>query len=339
MDSKGTTLDPLSYLLYAGEGGPAWDDIVGQPLTHAKFGRGRVVRVRQRAGFALPAILYVQFEGEGEEQKERQFPTTSFGDGVFTELVIPDELAALVQGDVQRRQAEELQRGQEERERKRQLALETDARRHFASLRKKYQVGDHDEDSPVSPLYKILLVLEDDGALTREDIVWLDSMHLYTVLAMMYEREYSRGGDLWDLVKASSNWQDAGNHRRALDITTGVTSTDPKLMGAVLTTRGRAYRNLYDLGRAEECATEAIALNPTSFYAYNLLGAIYYQRGCPADGDEQFEKALELGASEKGMDGEIKAAVRIAGREQQREVAKFLLGKDPLRYQWAKQYL
>lgn len=339
MDSKGTTLDPLSYLLYAGEGGPAWDDIVGQPVTHAKFGRGRVVRVRQRAGFALPAILYVQFEGEGEEQKERQFPTTSFGDGVFTELVIRDELAALVQGDVQRRQAEELQRGQEERERKRQLALETDARRHFASLRKKYQIGAQYGDSPVSPLYRILLVLEDDGALTDEDIERLESMDLYEVLGVMYEGKYSSSGDLWDLVVASSKWQHAGDHQRALVITGGATSSDPKLMGAILTTRGRAHRNLYDLDKAEECARDAIALNPTSFYAYNLLGAVYYQRGYPEDGDEQFEKARELGASDRVMDGEIRAAVRIAGREQQRHVARFLLGKDPDRYQWAKHYL
>jgi len=336
---KGTSLDPSSYLLYAGDNGPAWNDIVGQLVTHAKFGRGRVVRVRQRAGYALPAVLYVQFEGEGEEERDRQFPATSFGEGVFTEVVIPDALAALVLRGLQHRRADEQRRAQEERERRRQQELEADARRHFASLRKKYRIGPQFGDSPVSPLYRILLVLEDDGALADEDIEWLQGNGLYEVLAMMYEGRYSRSRDQWDLVLASSNWQHAAEYERAFAITERATSGDRKLMGAILTTRGRAYRNLLSLDEAESCARDAIALNPTSFYAYNLLGAIYYQRGYPADGDEQFEKALELGASEKGMDGEIKAAVRIAGREQQREVAKFLLGKDPLRYQWAKHYL
>ena len=337
MGGKETSLDPLGYFLYAGESGPDWDGIVGQPVTHAKLGRGRVVRVKQRDD-GLP-IVYVRFVGEALGQQEKGFLTTSFGDGVFTEVVLPDELAARVERDVQRREAEELRLIQEEREHTHQLTLETDARRHFASLRKKYHVGEHQGESPISPLYRILLLLEEDGALTDEDIEWLGSRRLFTVLAMMYQGRYEKGRDLWDLVKASSKWQDAGDHQRALMITEGTTSTDPKLVGAILTTRGRAQRNLRDLDGAEECAREAIALNPTSFYAYNLLGAIYYQLGYPEDGDEQFEKALELGASERGMDGEIRAAVRIAGRKQQRDVAKFLLGKDPHRYEWAKHYL
>jgi tetratricopeptide (TPR) repeat protein len=337
VESKGETLDPLWYFVYAGADGDAWGDIVGRRVTHWKYGSGRVMKVTPRDG--SPSIIRVRFVANEGDRREREFLTSSFGDGMFTELVLPNDLAGLVQRDVQRRQAEQLRRKQEELERRRQLALEARDRRHFAEMKRKYGAVQSGDDSPVSPLYRILLLLEDGDLPGAEDILWLEQEHLDSVVAIVREREYERTQDLWSMVKASSKWQDAGNHERALGLTCGVTASDPKLMGALLTTRGRAYRHLRDLDQAEQCARDAIALNPTSFYAYNLLGAIYYQRGYPEDGDEQFQKALELGASDAGTDREIEAAVRIADRQQQRDVARFLLSKDASRYRWAEHYL
>ena len=68
------------------------------------------------------------------------------------------------------------------------------------------------------------------------------------------------------------------------------------------------------------------------------MGAICYDQGRYADGDDWFEMAAERGADD--TDDEIERIVRMTkDREKRREVAEYLLNKDPNRYGWASSYL
>jgi hypothetical protein len=94
MHTKGRTLDPLRYYAYAGTDGAAWDDIVGQPVTHKQYGMGRVMKVVARKG--LPSFIHVRFEGSESITLTRRFPTTSFRDGTFTKVLVPNHVASRV---------------------------------------------------------------------------------------------------------------------------------------------------------------------------------------------------------------------------------------------------
>jgi tetratricopeptide (TPR) repeat protein len=123
----------------------------------------------------------------------------------------------------------------------------------------------------------------------------------------------------------------------ALDATKGLVSDDKRLMAAVLTTRGGAFRDRNALADAEDCARKALAVNPDNTrHAYYLLGAIYYQRGNPEDGDKCFQKA---GISPDERDRQVRDAFARAGRAEKLEVARYLLHKDPEKYEWAEYYL
>ena len=45
------------------------------------------------------------------------------------------------------------------------------------------------------------------------------------------------------------------------------------------------------MDEAERCGQTAIKLAPKDFYPYNLLGAVYFQRGDPEEGDKYFQVA------------------------------------------------
>ena len=111
-----------------------------------------------------------------------------------------------------------------------------------------------------------------------------------------------------------------------------------KAHGALLTTRGGALRDVGDLDAAEKSAEAAIQAYPEAHHAHSLLGAILYQQGRFAEGDEHFALASSLGGEAKQRDRDIKAALELAGAEIQHRGAQHLLAKDPLSYGWARHY-
>lgn len=106
-------------------------------------------------------------------------------------------------------------------------------------------------------------------------------------------------------------------------------------MSAILTTRGGAFRDLDMLSEAKSYALRAIKIDSRSHYPYSLLGAIYYQSGEPAKGDEFFSEARERGAN-SNQDKEIRSAVKNANEDSKQRIIQYLLNKDPDRYQWIK---
>ena len=161
--------------------------------------------------------------------------------------------------------------------------------------------------------------------------------HFAHLLADHYQREYSRTGDGWNLARASAWWRQANQPDVAVQLTDGRAFSDVVLMSAILNTRGGAFRDLKNLAVAEECAWKALDHYPDSPHAYNLLGAIYYQRGQPGKGDQYFARAEALGSKAAETDGQIRSALERADVSARQRSAEHLLRKDRSRYPWAAQ--
>jgi tetratricopeptide (TPR) repeat protein len=308
-------LSPKQYFLYAGDTFETWTALEGQGVTHHLYGNGTVLEVESE-------YVLISFGKPEQGGAYKSFRKEDFRDGkYFTELSVPEKLPKNVLLAIQR--AEE----------------EKEAREDFSRLKRKYHVEWYQDSNPISQLYKILLQLNDGKSLDFGEIQWLTSKNLFAVLAYNHEVNYKRFSDGWELVHASSNWRKAKLPLKAIELTENFTSGDNKILGAILTSRGGAFRDINELEKAENFAREAINVNPTSYYPYNLLGAIRYQSGDPVTGDKYFAKAIELGSSQKQQDEGIKSAIEGAVNIVRKTVAEYLLKKDPERYKWAKNYL
>jgi Flp pilus assembly protein TadD len=202
-------------------------------------------------------------------------------------------------------------------------------RQAFRRRKEKYQISGYSDESPASPLNKILSELDEQNSLSHADRKWLEKWELLQPIALHYEKEGK-------LASAGSYWRQAGNPQRALEITADAKHHQNP---AILTMRGGAYRDLEQLDDAETAAREAIDLDPQRHHPYNLLGAIYCQRGLPEKGECYFERARELGSRPHEEDEAIRSAVEKAGPAEKVVTAEYFLRKDPVRYEWARDYL
>lgn len=220
---------------------------------------------------------------------------------------------------------------------------------HFKALKSKYQIVGK---LAIKPFYEIMLKLEREERLDPKQVIQLIeddrlsrngkiAIAYYRLEAIFYEKEYQRTGNKWNLPSASSNWRKADEPGKALKATDDVNWNkvkDPNLKSALLVTRGAAFRDLGQLKEAENCATQAMECQPKNHQPHTLMGAICYDQCNYAKGDYWFEMATERGADD--TDGEIERIVRMTKqKDKQREVAEYLLSKDPRRYKWARSYL
>jgi predicted glutamine amidotransferase len=224
---------------------------------------------------------------------------------------------------------------------------------HFAALKSKYGVSDYRDKSPSSRLYAILKKLDNGKRLEPIEVAWLTGKKLFypesqifttyhQIEATFYEQAYKRTGNHWKLPTASSHWRSAKEPEHALTLTENINFDnikENKLKSALLTTRGGAFRDILKLNQAEQCALQAIKYQPSSHHPYTLMGAICYERGEYDEGDRWFKKAIKRGASPRDQDAEIKRVLKKADKKKRREMVKYLLKTDPVRYKWAKKYL
>jgi tetratricopeptide (TPR) repeat protein len=227
---------------------------------------------------------------------------------------------------------------------------EAASRQHFTAMKQKYRAESFRDTSPLSPLYRILVKLESNDQLHTADQSWLRKnrlkgpLRIYaTRAALDFESRFRERGDPWDAAKASSFWRMAEQPSQALSVTVGLADGlgvgNSRVKAVILTTRGGAFRDLRQLTDAESLGQQAVKLNPQSFHPFMLLGAVYYQKGDPQEGDKYFANAIRLGAKPENQDWEIKKAIVQAGEDEQRVVAHYLLEKDPVKYRWARKYL
>ena len=220
---------------------------------------------------------------------------------------------------------------------------------HFKILKVSYQIVGQLE---VDPFYAIMLKIERGERLDPKQVIQLMeegrlSRHgkiataYYRLEAIFYEQDYQRTGNKWNLPSASSNWRKADEPKNALKVTDNINwqkVQESDLKSALWVTRGAAFRDLEQLDDAEHCATQAMECQPESHQPYTLMGAIHYDRREYLEGDKWFGMAVERGADDP--DDEIKKIVRMTkDKDKRKEVAEYLLSKDPLHYGWARSYL
>jgi len=342
---------PQLFVAYAQENPTIWQSLVGREVTHTKFGIGMI----KSADETFLKICFIN-----DQKASRIFASESLAKPqFFSNLNLPRNLVGIektkerlqekIYLETQQRldREREQQRLEEQREREKQRLEEQRekervAATEFSNLKTKYYAHSHSVKSPSSPLYLILLQIDTGEALQDHQIEWLKENWLWMTLAIYFQNEYQKSKDPWNLVRASGYLRNANNSSKAIELTNYLLenniSFNPKLKSAVLTTRGGAFRDLQDLSKAEQCAQDAIEQN-NSFQPYNLLGAIYFERGQPEQGEAYFKRALELGAQAKVQEAQMQSALKKAGQSEQSIVAKYLLDRDPEKYHWAGYYL
>ena len=197
-------------------------------------------------------------------------------------------------------------------------------------------------------MMQILDRLENVAGLADDDVVWLKTCdHFSSKIrrtfheneAELCRREFEKSGDIWQAINANSHFRKANLSEKGLRLVESITtdSLKNKLQhSALLTTKGGSYRDLGRLPEAMSSAEEAHALNPKSYHPCTLLGAIHYELGEFDLGDAWFAKAVERGAKQDVVDGELRSLLKRVGPEKQREIADHLLRSDSQRYAWVK---
>lgn len=214
-------------------------------------------------------------------------------------------------------------------------------------LWEKYGV-DYVESQDMRRMMQILDRLENGAGLAEDDVVWLKTHdHFSSEIrhvfhkneAELSRKEFEKTGDIWQAINANSHFRKANLSESGLALVDSISADalkDRLQHSALLTTKGGSYRDLARLPEALGCAEQAHILNPKSYQPCTLLGAIHYELREFDKGDAWFAKAVERGAKQDAVDGELHSLLRRAGAEKQREIADHLLRSDPRRYAWVK---
>lgn len=183
--------------------------------------------------------------------------------------------------------------------------------------------------------------IDEKKILSEHEIEWLEENFMHEVLARYYYQCSKATAGAWNLAKASKYYRRAGKPDKAVEITEGFserTFIDFVADGAVYTTRGAAFRDLFKFPEAENCASEAVKLNPNSPHPHLLLGAIYYQCGDLERGDKHFEQAASLDANRESQEYEIRRVLQASDAGARNNIIEHLLRKDFEKYAWVSKF-
>lgn len=202
------------------------------------------------------------------------------------------------------------------------------------------------EEADMRRMLALLEQVERTERLSDTDTLWLLAKHYRTSAlrraihrneARYFADHFSRTGDPWSVVNASSNFRKAELPEDALDLLGRINfdvQTDLHLRSALYTTKGGAKR---DIGWYEEAlllASQAHSLDPRSFHPCTLIGAIHFEMGDYALGEKWFAMAVDRGATPDALDGEVRTILRRLSMEGARKLEKHLLSADPTRFAW-----
>lgn len=225
--------------------------------------------------------------------------------------------------------------------------------KHFAFLKSRYGVSDYENKSPSDPLYGILQKFFYVNRLPATEVAWLKEKLLFDPgsplfiayhknEARLYELEYQKTGDKWNIVHAVSHWRSADKPRKAVNLTGKLKFDKMKgvqLKSVLLAARGEALRDIGKLDEAETCARQALKLQPNNHLSYTLMGTISFEREEYSEGQQWFDRAKKHGASPKNIDTEIEEVLKKAHKDKCQKMVDCLLKKNPKRYKWANKYI
>jgi tetratricopeptide (TPR) repeat protein len=199
------------------------------------------------------------------------------------------------------------------------------------------------------PYISIIFKIDDGELLSRHEIDYIFNKKAFELIGKYYEKHIS--DDKWYVLKAASNYRKAGLIEKAFDLTIidnfaksqFTRDTDfNKFTAAILNSHGACFREKGNLTEAEFFARKALQ-HHESFYPYNLLGAIYIEKGNFIEGDKLFQKAESIGANKKDITDEqiyfIKSIIKKAPKEIKKDISNYFYYKDPNRYIFLKQFI
>jgi len=179
-------------------------------------------------------------------------------------------------------------------------------------------------------LLRINQIQSINQSLPEVDINWLKRNSFFLPLVIYYEK-------INKPILIATFCRKAGDYERVLDLTCNksIIAYSERAKATMLTIRGGTYRTLSNmsddndyLNKAELCAKEAIRLNET-FYPYNLLSAIAWDRG-DADLSEAYrEKARELGSKDEPEYEHINDEIRSFRKKKNQLVREIIEKKFP----------
>lgn len=218
-------------------------------------------------------------------------------------------------------------------------------------LRYKYGLDGYIEPPCFDRLMDILRCVNAKKRLPQEDIVWLCSVGeeyfaeelrvaYHWLEAEFFISEFKRTGNLWNVVNASSHYRKCYYAQEADTLLATIRVDQQKsstLKSALCATHGGVMRDLERWDEALRLGEKAHTLQPKDYRPCTLLGAVYMEIGNYSLSQEWYDKAIERGATPKIVDDEIRRIFFQADKDQQNKMKEFLLGFDPIRYQWVKQ--
>lgn len=215
-------------------------------------------------------------------------------------------------------------------------------------IRSRYGIDWFVEQEHFSQLMSILRRLDDGKRLTDDDVLWLTTggkeyfseplqLAFHAREAAFFAEEYRKTSDPWSAVNASSHYRKCRQAKDAHELLTSIPAQRqkaPKLMSAIATTHGGVMRDLQRFDDAIEFGNQAHKLTPKDFRPCTLLGAVNFELGNYDTGRDWYDKATELGASERSIDHDLRGILLRADPAKREEIRAFLLKDDPIRYRW-----
>jgi tetratricopeptide (TPR) repeat protein len=199
----------------------------------------------------------------------------------------------------------------------------------------------------------IIFKIDCGEPLTENEIDFIFDRTAFELLGKYFEKNIA--DDKWNILNAAKYYRKASLIDKAFRLTDFGNIQQSqfkhhndfnKFMAAVLTSHGACWRDYGNLPNAEKCACDALKYN-ISFYPYNLLGAIYIEKGNFEEGENFFQKAESLGSEKKDEKDKItnyqrsflKSIIKKSSKEEKRKIANYFYCKDPTKYAFLKSYL
>jgi len=310
----------VDFARFADQNLHTWNDTVNLPVKHTKYDSGVITGVEQRKG-NVP-LIYIRFDSEDELL---MFNSDSFKNGMLA-IYVSEEIASQVSKVVDT------------------LDKEDRAIARLESLCKKYQTPQALlwEDGALSRLAQILEKVESGDVVDHLDIEWLKSKKQFSLLSQAYLIIFDNSKKVWDLVMLCKYLRRSKSPDVAIEQSNRINIdriNDVKAASALLTTQGGSYRDLNKLDAAINSAQRAISAHQHTYHPYNLMGALLYQKGMPADGDWYFDRAISLGSPPKTQEDAIRQTIQLAAPDARRAIADYLLSKSPDVYGWVRRFM
>ena len=223
------------------------------------------------------------------------------------------------------------------------------ATRRNKELRLRYEVG-YVEEEHFGKLMIIIRRADANLRFSEEDFAWLSSageryfsgeLHIayHRAEATALAQEFSKTGDPWSAISASSHYRKCHQAEDAEELLTKVETgrlDSNKIKSALCTTRGGVMRDLGKTEEAKRLGEKAHALMQKDFRPCTLLGAIHMETGDLEVGREWYQKAIERGATHDSVDKELRRIFSRADKAIKERISAFLLLEDDVRYRWAR---